>query len=83
MGLKNVVQRVADKAANRVAKLSALSSEQVQAVQLLREDYLLEMPDPTGATITERMMAASSIEIFNAYLSQIKELYLPIEKEAE
>lgn len=83
MGIKNLVHRAADRAGNRVAKLSQLSSAQVEEVQLKREEYLLEMPDPTGTTITERMMAASSIEIFNAYLPQIKELYLPIEKEAE
>ena len=86
MGVKNVVKRIGDKAGNRVAKLAELSSAQVENVQLQREQYLLEEPDPTDEIAvqrTERMMAASSIEIFNAYLPQIKELYLPVEKDAE
>lgn len=86
MGVKNVVKRIGDRAGNRVARLAALSSTQVENVQLQREQYLLEEPDPTDETAvkrTERMMAASSIEIFNAYLPQIKELYLPVEKDAE
>ena len=33
--------------------------------------------------ITQRMLAANSIEIFNSYLPQIKDLYLPVENSAE
>lgn len=86
MGVKNLVKKVGDRAGNRVAKLAELSSAQVERVQLQREMYLLEEPDPTDEVAverTERMMAASSIEIFNAYLPQIKELYLPVSKDAE
>lgn len=86
MGIKNVVKKVGDKAGNKVAKLAALSSGQVEEIQLQREEYLLEKPDPTdelAVDTTWRMMAASSVEIFNAYLPQIKELYLPVEKSAE
>ena len=86
MGVKNMVKKIGDKAGNKVAKLSALSSDQVAEVQLKREEYLLEKPDPTDTMAidtTWRMMAASSVEIYNAYLSQIKELYLPIQKDAE
>ena len=86
MGVKNIVKRIGDRAGNRVAKLSELSSAQVERVQAEREQYLLEMPNPNDQNareITEKMMAASSIEIFNAYLSQIKDLYLPVEKDAE
>ena len=86
MGVKNIVKRIGDRAGNRIAKLAELSSAQLEDVQLQREQYLLEEPDPTDENAvrrTERMMAASSIEIFNAYLSQIKELYLPVEQTAE
>lgn len=86
MGVKNIVKKMGDRAGNRVAKLSELSSAQVENIQLKREQYLLEEPDPMDRVAvqrTERMMAAISIEIFNAYLPQIKELYLPIEKDAE
>lgn len=86
MGIKNFVKKVADKAGNGVSKLSSLSSYQVQEVQKQREEYLLEMPNPKDELAldrTWRMMAASSVEIFNAYLPQIKELYLPVESNAE
>ncbi len=86
MGIKNTVTKIANKAGDRVAKLSALSPEQIEQVQRQREDYLLEKPNPNdelAIDTTQRMMAASSIEIYNAYLSQIKELYLPIEKNSE
>lgn len=86
MGIKNVVKKIGGKAGDKVAQLSSLSPAQVENVQLLREKYLLEMPnpnDPTAREQTERLMAASSVEIFNAYLPQIKDLYLPIKNEAE
>lgn len=86
MGIKNAIKRIGDRAGNRVAKLSELSTYQVENVQLQREQYLLEEPDPTDEIAVERtgrMMAASSIEIFNAYLPQIRDLYLPVEKDAE
>ena len=86
MGIKNVVKKIGGKAGDKVAQLSSLSPAQVENVQLLREKYLLEMPnpnDPTAREQTERLMAASSVEILNAYLPQIKDLYLPIKNEAE
>lgn len=86
MGVKNVIRKIGDKAGNTVARLAALSSDQVEAVQLQREQYLLEMPDPNdpaARALTDRMMAATSVEVFNAYLTQLKNLYLPVEKDAE
>ncbi|MDD6488474.1 MAG: DUF87 domain-containing protein [Clostridia bacterium] len=86
MGIKNIVKKIGNGAGNKVAKLAALSSNQVEEVQLKREEYLLEKPDPKdklAIDTTWRMMAASSVEIFNAYLPQIKDLYLPVTKESE
>lgn len=86
MGIKNIVKKVGDKAGNKVSKLAVLSSAQMEEIQIQREKYLLEKPDPAdelAVGATYRMMAASSIEIYNAYLSQIKELYAPVEKNAE
>lgn len=86
MGIKNAIKKVGDKAGNKIAKLAALSTGQVEEIQLQREKYLLEKPDPKdelALDTTWRMMAANSIEIYNAYLSQLKDLYLPIEKNAE
>lgn len=86
MGVKNLVKKAAQKAGDAVSDLSVLSPKQVEKVQKQRETYLLEMPDPHAAATqerTNRLLAASSIEIFNAYLSQIKDLYLPVESTAE
>ncbi len=81
MGVKNIVRRVGEKAGDKVAQLSKLSPAQIVDIQAKREEYLLQMPKPNdevAQSLTERMMAASSIEIFNAFLPQIKELYLPM-----
>ena len=81
-----VIGRIADKAAGKVSKLAVLSSEEIEKVQLQREEYLLAEPKPNDEVArerTEKMMAASSVEIYNAFLPQIKDLYLPLERKAE
>lgn len=81
MGIFNTL---AAKAGDKLSKLSVLSPVQLEEVQIGREKYLLEMPDPDDTVAraqTERLMAASSIEIFNAFLPQIKTLYLPISQD--
>ncbi len=86
MGIKNIVKRIGNQAGDKVAKFSALSPGQVAEVQFKREEYLLEKPnldDELAIDTTWRMMAACSVEIFNAYLPQIKELYLPVQEAAE
>ena len=86
MGIKSIIKRVGTKVGNKVAQLSELSPYQVETVEYWRNQYLTEMPNPNDSAaveMTSRMMAASSIEIFNAYLPQIKDLYLPINKNAE
>lgn len=86
MGIKGMISKAAGKAGNAVAKLATLSPSQVEEVQRQREEYLLRMPAPddiAARETTNKMLAASSIEVYNAYLSQIKELYLPVEKGSE
>lgn len=86
MGVKNVVRKIGQTAGDAVAKLAALSPEQLDAIRLLREEYLLQKPDPLdpmARDLTDRMMAASSIEIYNAFLPQLKQLYCPVDRNAE
>ncbi len=86
MGVKSIVRRIGEKTGDKVAQLSKLSPAQIVDVQAKREEYLLEMPkadDEVARALTEKMMAAASIEVFNAFLPQIKELYLPMIEEAE
>lgn len=86
MGIKNIVKKVAGKAGDAVSKVSSLSPEQLQNIQNQREKYLSEMPnpnDPNAIELTNRLLAAGSVEIYNAYLPQIKDLYAPIENGIE
>lgn len=86
MGIKKMISKTGEKAANKVAKLAALSPEQLEEVQNNRDKYLSEMPDPNDAVaeeLTKRLLAASSVEIFNAYLPQLQDLYVPVKKEVE
>lgn len=81
-----MIGKVAGKSANLVSKLSALSPEQLEQIEVQRDVYLSEMPDMNGLETekkTSRLLAAGGVEIYNAYLPQIQELYLPIEKQAE
>ena len=86
MGIKSTIKKVAGKGADAVAKLSALSPEQLEQVQSKRDEYLAQLPNMTSAETeeyTSRLLAANAVEIYHAYLPQIKDLYLPIVKEAE
>ncbi len=86
MGVKKFIARAGSKAADRVAKLAVLSPEQLQTVQERREEYLTEVPsmdDAAAEELTSRLLAASSIEIFNEYLQQIREMYVPIKNTIE
>lgn len=86
MGIKNMISKVGEKAGDKVAKLAVLSPEQLEEVQVKREKYLSQMPDPTDTTaeeLTMRLLAAGSVEIHNAYLPQLDQLYTPVKKDFE
>lgn len=86
MGIKNLIKRAGVKAADTINRLSVLSPEQVKHVEELREMYLSEVPDPSDTVaeeLTEKLLAVCGVEIYNAYLPQLNELYVPIEREAE
>ena len=86
MGIKNAITRVGAKAGDSVAKLAVLSPEQLQEVEDSRDLYLSQKPDPTDTAaeeLTKRLLAASSVEIYNAYLLQLRELYIPLAKDSE
>ena len=86
MGITTLIKRGAQKGADKIAKLSSLSPEQLENVQKKREEYLLQKPDPNDVEsieLTERLLASASIEIFNAYLPQTSKIYSPIQKDTE
>ena len=86
MSAKSLLSKAGGKVADGISRLSSLSPEQLQKVQQQRDEYLSQMPDPTDSSaekLTERLLAANSIEIYKSYLTQLKELYVPIEREFE
>lgn len=86
MGIKNAILRVADKAGNAVAGVSALSSAQLADIDKRRESYLSQRPDPsdqTASELTNRLLAAAAVEIQGAYLAQLRDLYQPIDPSIE
>ena len=86
MGIKNVVKKIGTKAGDTVTKLSVLSLEQLEKIQEEREKYLSQKTDPRDTAseeLTSRLLAAGAVEIYNAYLKQIKQLYIPIEINTE
>ena len=88
MGLKSFLGRSGDWVGNSVARLSALSPDQVNEIQAQRERYFEQLSrenpnDPASVDYTKGLLAAGSVEIFDAYLSQIQDLYAPVAKEVE
>ncbi|MBS4822401.1 MAG: ATP-binding protein [Streptococcus salivarius] len=83
MGIKNIINKAGAKAADKVARLSALSPEQLKQVEEQREKYLADQPNISDEELTNRLLASCGVEIFNSYLEQIKELYVPIENKVE
>lgn len=86
MGIKNMIAKAGSKAADKVAKLSVLSPEQLAAVEKNREEYLTEVPsmdDENAEELTGRLLAASSVEVFNEYLEHIHDMYVPVQRQAE
>lgn len=83
MGIKNLINKAGAKAADKVAKLSALSPEQLEAVEKQKEKYLADQPNVSDEELTNRLLASCGVEVFNSYLDQIKELYVPLESSIE
>ncbi len=86
MGIKNAIMRAADKAGNAVSKVSALSSAQLEEIDEKREAYLAEKPAPddeAAVELTNRLLATAAVEIHNAYLPQLRDVYWPVDPPVE
>ncbi|MCR5530100.1 MAG: DUF87 domain-containing protein [Saccharofermentans sp.] len=82
----DAVKKAADKSGNKIAQLSCLTSAQLEDVQKLKEFYYEKMvlPDGTEAEeLTSRLLASTGIEIYNAHLSKLHELYVPVDEKLE
>lgn len=90
MGIKALIKRAgvktAVKAADTVSKLSVLSPQQLELMEKNREKYFSEIPEMTGNSadaITQRLLAAGSVMIYNEYLQHIHDLYSPVREDLE
>lgn len=86
MGIKNAIMRAADKAGNAVATVSVLSSYQLDEVDKKRTAYLSEKPNPAdeqAIELTNRLLATAAVELHNAYLPQLRNVYAPIDPSIE
>ena len=86
MGIKNAIMRAADKAGNAVATVSVLSSSQLDEVDKKRTVYLSEKPNPEdeqAVELTNRLLATAAVELHNAYLPQLRNVYAPIDPSIE
>lgn len=86
MGIKNAIMRAADKAGNAVATVSVLSSSQLDEVDEKRTAYLSEKPNPAdeqAVELTNRLLATAAVELHNAYLPQLRNVYAPIDSSIE
>lgn len=75
-----ILQKIKNGAANKIAGLSKLSSDQLEKIDTLRAKYFSELPNPkdkNSEELTYKLLASASIEIYNSYLSQINSLYTP------
>ena len=82
----NIIKKAGGKAADAVAKLAVLSPEQLRDVQKRRDEYLSQIPsmdDASAEELTNRLLAAGSIEIYNEYLQHIHDMYIPVKKDFE
>ena len=86
MGIRNLVRRIGGRAADAVASLSVLGPGQLKEIQERRESYLSKMADPTDAAaekLTQTLLAANAVEVYDAYLPQLRELYVPVSRDEE
>ena len=83
--IRNGIIKSGEKAADGIANMSQLSPVQVREIDDKRSRFLQEKPsadDERAEELTRRNMAAIAIEVNNAYLPQISNLYLPIREGA-
>lgn len=74
--------KAAKKAGDGIASLSALSPKQLQEVEAKRVAYLSGKPDMNGEkikSIIQKNMGAIGIEVYQAYLEQLRTIYSPVD----
>lgn len=78
--LAHKAAETAKKAADGLAAASALSPKQLEIVEQKRKEYLSQKPDMGSeavADIISKNLGAVGIEVYQAYLKQLKNVYRP------
>lgn len=79
--ISGLVRKAAGKAGDAVATMASLSPKQLDDISRQRNEYLSARPsvdDPAAEEQTKRLLGSAGVEIYNAYLPQISQLYLPV-----
>lgn len=79
--IANKVSGAAKKAADGVAKAASLSPSQIEAIDKKRDEYFAKKPDMNSEDVKELItkdLGAVSIEVYQAYLENLKTLYAPV-----
>ena len=86
MGIKNVLTKIGSGITNTISKAAVLSPTQLEELKRKKEQYILEKPDPNSPesiNIIEKLLGALGVEIHNTYLSQLSDLYSPLDVNTE
>ena len=76
-GAGKIAGKIADKGGNIVAKVSGLSSAQLEKAEEKRSIYLSEKPETDPESI-RRALGSYAVEAYEAYLPQLSSLYKPM-----
>lgn len=79
---KDAIDKAASGAADVVASTAALSPKQIKEIDEKRQTYLQEMPSNMGGEaekLTSRCLGAIGVEVFQAYLPQLNQVYKPVD----
>lgn len=79
--IANVKQKLANMASDAVTSAAALTPKQLAAVEEKRLAYLAQKPDMNSDEVKKcivRNLGAVGIEVYQAYLEQLKNFYTPV-----
>ena len=83
---KEFIKDLPENAASEISKAAVLSPNQVQQIEDQKEQYWLEKPNMTGEETKNfigHKLGAAAVEVYQAYLEQIKTMYSPVDVGAD
>ena len=80
--IKNKLKSALEGSSNMVSKAAVLSPKDAEILAERRDNYYKELDEKTGAEVLKRVdtyLGEAAVEIHQAYLSRLKDLYVPID----